>query len=460
MSTTFYPEIVDVVVSLESQPLESESFETPIFITPHNVFTGRVANYSSVDELVSAGFAVGSAAWQFASYVFAGKFAPATVKIGRQALTAYQLDFTPYTTQTGDAVTVTVKHDGVSASFTSVVANTTPTAIASDLATKIEAHATLGAVVNATASAGVLTVSAATGVISVGIQTGYADFTTTASETPLDAYTALKLEDEDFFYVSASDHTKTNQQALGAAVAVDHKIFVYSTKDTNALVKADTTNIGALFVASANDWTQGVWHKNADQYYPEGAVIGATAAINLDEYGADSLHLKTLVNLPVSTLTTTQREALEAHNLNYNIMYRKASTYFNGYQGSGQFFDTMKFAAWMDSRITESVYNLMKRASDSGSSMTFSNDDLPRFKAAILSSPINVAIQNGSILDGYDPTTNENFDPIIDIPTRGEVTVADLAARVLRNVKVEVVYNSPVHYVRIRANVVLSRQGA
>lgn len=459
MATTFYPEVVDVTVSLETQPLSSESFEIPLFITPHNVFTGRVANYSSVDELVSAGFAVGSAAWQFASLAFAGKFAPASVKIGRQALTAYQLDFTPYT-QTGDTVTVTVKCNGTAASFTSVVANTTALAIASDLAAKIEAHATLGPLVNATAAAGVLTVSVATGVLSVGIQTGYAGFTTTASETPLDAYTALKLEDEDFFYVSTSDHTKTNQQALGAAVAVDHKIFVYSTSDVNALTKADTTNIGALFQAAANDWTQGIWHKNANQLFPEGAVIGATAKINFDEYGSDSLHLKTLVNLPVSTLNTTQREALEAHNLNYSIMYRKAATYFNGYQGSGQFFDTMKFAAWLDSRVTESVYNLQKRASDSGSSMTASNNDLPRYKAAILNSPINVGIQKGSILEGYDPTTNENFDPYIYIPTRGEITVSDLASRILRGIVVEVVYNSPIHYVRVRANVVLSRQNA
>lgn len=459
MSTTFTPDVVNVTVTLESQPLETESFEVPLFITPHNAFTGRVANYTSVDELVAAGFAVGSAAWQFASLAFAGKFAPSQVKIGRQTLTAYQLDFTPYT-QTGDAVTITVKHEGVSASFTSVVADTTAVAIASDLATKIEAHATLGALVNAVATAGVLTVSAVTGVLSLGIQSGSADFTTTSTETPLDAYTAIKTEDSEFFYVSSSDHTVSAQEALGAAVAVDHKIFVYSTKDTAALSKTDTTNIGYKFFMSANDWTQGIWNAKANQIYPEGAVIGATAAINFDEYGSDSLHLKTLVNLPVSSLTTTQREALETHNLNYSLMYRKASTYFNGFQGSGQFFDTMKFAAWLDARITESVYNLMKRASDVGASMTASNNDLPRFKAAIRNSPVNVGIQNGSILEGYDPTTNENFDPIIDVPTRGEITVSDLASRILRNLKVEVVYNSPVHYVRVKANVILSRQTA
>ena len=124
---------------------------------------------------------------------------------------------------------------------------------------------------------------------------------------------------------------------------------------------------------------------------------------------------------------------------------------------SGQFCDTMKFAAWLDARITESVFGLMYRNSNAGRSLTFSNNDLPKIKNAIMNSPINVGIRLGSILTGLDPSTGEDFDPIITVPTRGEVPVNDLANRILNNVAVEVIYNCPVHYVKIKATVLLSR---
>jgi hypothetical protein len=99
----------------------------------------------------------------------------------------------------------------------------------------------------------------------------------------------------------------------------------------------------------------------------------------------------------------------------------------------------------------------MYRASNSGRSMTFSNNDLPRIKNAIMNSPINVGLRNGSILEGYDPETNENFEPIITVPTRGQVPTNDLANRILNDVEVEVVYNCPLHYARIQCTVLLSR---
>ena len=60
-------------------------------------------------------------------------------------------------------------------------------------------------------------------------------------------------------------------------------------------------------------------------------------------------------------------------------------------------------------------------------------------------------------MTGPDPSTGEDFDPIITVPTRGEVPVNDLANRILNNVAVDVIYNCPVHYVKIKATVLLSR---
>jgi hypothetical protein len=456
----FYQDPVQVSVSLSTSALETEAFETPLFIVPHNVYSStRIQSYSSLDALTDAGFAVGSAPYRFATLAFGGKFPPSLIKIGRAPLTAYTVDFTGFT-QTEDQ-TITLTNGTTTKSFTHTYsANDTPTIIATAFVTLITADTTFNALVTATNTAGKLIISpkVATTPISVGVQAGAVVLSATSTETPTDTYEACKDEDTDFFWVAAQDHNATKQQTLAASVSADKKIFVYATQDANVKLKANTTNIFALMKAAAYDWVIGMYHEKADMVFPEGAIIGATAGINFDEYGADSLHLKTLSGLTVSNLTTTDREAIEFHNGNYAITYRGNGCLFNGYMASGQFCDTMKFAAWLDARITESVFGLMYRASNAGKSMTFSNNDLPRIKNAIFNSPINVGLRNGSILDGIDPSTGENFEPTVTIPTRGEVPTNDLANRVLNDVEVEVIYNNPLHYVSIKANVLLSRQ--
>lgn len=455
----FYQDPVEVSVALSTSPVSSEAFETPLFIVPHNVYSStRIQSYSSLDGLTDAGFAVGSAPYQFASLAFGGKFPPSLIKIGRAPLTAYTIDFTGFT-QTGDQ-TVTLAKGVTTKSFTHTYnINDTATVIAAAFVTLITADVTFTALVTATNTAGklIITPKLATTPISVGVQAGLCVLSATSTETPTDTYTTCKSEDTDFFWVAAQDHDPAKQQTLAASVSADKKIFVYATSDANVKLKANTTNIFALMKAAAYDWVIGIYHEHADLKFPEGAIVGATAGVNFDNYGPDSLHLKTMTGLAVSTLTLTEREAIEFHNGNYAIMYRGNGCFFNGYMASGQFCDTMKFAAWMDARITESVFGLMYRASNSGRSMTFSNNDLPRIKNAIMNSPINVGLRNGSILEGYDPETNENFEPIITVPTRGQVPTNDLANRILNDVEVEVVYNCPLHYARIQCTVLLSR---
>ena len=89
--------------------------------------------------------------------------------------------------------------------------------------------------------------------------------------------------------------------------------------------------------------------------------------------------------------------------------------------------------------------------------MKMSDEDLPVLKSVLLNNPINIGIRNGGILTGYDTVNKVSYDPIITIPRRAEIPTNDLANRILRDVKVELVYNNSLHYVKIRASVVLDR---
>lgn len=89
-----------------------------------------------------------------------------------------------------------------------------------------------------------------------------------------------------------------------------------------------------------------------------------------------------------------------------------------------------------------------------------SDDDLPVIKSVLMNNPINTGIKNGAILTGFDEDNNVFYDPIITVPKRAEIPTNQLAARVLEGVKVELVYNNALHFVRIRINVLLDKVGS
>jgi len=89
--------------------------------------------------------------------------------------------------------------------------------------------------------------------------------------------------------------------------------------------------------------------------------------------------------------------------------------------------------------------------------MKMSDEDMPVIKSILTNNPINIGIRNGGILTGYDSVSKVSYDPVITVPRRAQIPTNDLANRILNDVKVELVYNNSLHYVKIRASVVLDR---
>ena len=135
--------VVDVVVSLGTSPIDQLGFDTPLFVTPTNVFTTRVQSYSDLDSIVSAGFAVGSPVHRFAENCFAGKFRPDVVKVGRLAYTGTTVTYNQASYSGVLTLNITVKTN--TSSFVKVIstaslsAASTPTQAATAVAVALEA---------------------------------------------------------------------------------------------------------------------------------------------------------------------------------------------------------------------------------------------------------------------------------------------------------------------------------
>ena len=141
-------------------------------------------------------------------------------------------------------------------------------------------------------------------------------------------------------------------------------------------------------------------------------------------------------------------------------MINGVGAFWEGKCASGQYLDVIRFAHWIKFRSEESVFGYMSRRSNMGLSMKMSDDDLPVLKSVLMNSPINTGIENGAILTGFDSENEKFYDPVITIPKRGSIPTNELAARELNGVKVELVYNNALHFVKIRINVLLDGTSA
>lgn len=446
--------VVDVEVTLGTQPIDTVGFETPMFLAVHNNFPERVRFYGSLESLVGDGFAVGSAAYQFASNVFAGSFAASLVGIGRMSLASSRVDFTGTVNEERVVVNITINGTIKAVTILLQVGNT-PGQVASALATGINDDADLAGRVVATVENSTVVVIQSAERVSIGKGEGTYKIVNTSAETVATALPQVLAENHNWYFLSHEQRSDADIVAAAEFAQANYKLHVYNSSDSDALAAANQSASVFDTLKSLGYNSLGTYDKDADVEYTEGSVIGAMAA-NDPSYG-DSIHLKTMPGMAPSTISETQRMNAWGRNANiYRAMYG-TNSYIEGRTSSGQYVDVIRFSHWLKFRMEESVFGYMKRRSDQGQSMKMSDEDLPVLRSILFNNPINIGIRNGGILTGYDSVNRVSYDPIITIPRRAEIPTNDLANRILRDVKVEVVYNNSLHYVKIRAAVVLDR---
>lgn len=481
--------VVDVTVVLGTQPIDTVGFETPLFIAIHNVFPERVRTYTDLDELAADGFAVGSPVYTFATKAFAGTFRPQALMIGRQAWESTVINFTGQTNvDPNNPVSFNVAAGAYTKSIViPVTAASTPDSIATALASAINSDTTLNVIVGAVATAGVVTITpkgdgsllatnndevvttesdqgimaTSSDVIgepfSIGIDYGNCTLTNTSTETVSGILPEIETANNNWYFLSTEQHIASAILGAAAYASANYKLHVYSTADQLSLV-VDGNSIANQLKALQYDTSIGMYDPLADSAFSEGGIIGAMAS-NDPSYG-DSIHLKTMPGVVAPTLSSSDRPTIWGQNLNFYRMINGVGAFWEGKCASGQYVDVVRFGHWLKFRSEESIFAYMSRRSNLGLSMKMSDDDMPNLKAVLMNSPLNVGITNGSILTGYDSVNKVFYDPVVTIPLRASIPSNDLASRTLNNVKVELVYNSSLHFVKIRISVLLDKTGS
>ncbi len=429
-------DIANVTITLETASVSRAGFGTPLFIGAHRWFPERIRTYTDITE-VEEDIPAGSIEHAAASAFFAQSPAPTQIQIGRRTA---NIILTPDAPAEYDEFTVSVTFDNgtsaqtVNASFVAGSGQDQEDVV-DGLIADIENGGIVGTGVAATkvgtgASATLKIAPAVAGTnfsisgISSNLTLSVADVTETASQV----LSAIEAVDNDFYVVTAHDHTSTFVLAMAAAIETRSKIYGVSgqSADYIAAVGEPATDLFGQLKDLQYFRTFTLFHHDADTEFPECAWIGKCLP---SDPGTITWSHKRLSGVDVSQdpstdlkLSTTQKNNLADRNANFVESAGGFAITREGKVAAGEWIDIIQSRDLLVARITEALQNLLINAgkipyTDSGINSVNST------VISVLSRYVSTKTQP-NILQETNPFTTS-------FPKAKDVSFADKAARVL-----------------------------
>ncbi len=211
------------------------------------------------------------------------------------------------------------------------------------------------------------------------------------------------------YIVDVADWTELNERT-----------FVFASGDTDIINVAvgGGTDVGALALADGYTATSGM-------YYPNPSKFGAARWMGRwlpTDPGQATAALKTLVGLPVVSLTATQKANLTARRMQTYIGQYGRGVMSEGmvFSTSYRFLDVRRDVDWLTDELRKMIFGLLA-----------GSDKIPYTPAGIAKveggtrGSIELAVARGVLAEGTTSVTGPDIDDVED---------ADKADRVLRNV--------------------------
>lgn len=452
---TFRDKVVTVTLTYGATSISETQFDIPLILTGHNVTDNLVDYFTSTDALLAAGFSTSDPAYKMAKLLFDGLFKPQQVMVGKREVSNFT--FTPVVVD-GATYTITIKSGQTSKDF-KFVADDTATAqeIVVGLTDLINADPTYSTYFTVANDGSVITFAPVAGKLATVSANGLNSSVTYASDI-IDDITAIADADNSWFWLLSDSHADADIIDLAGYVEEHDKVYFFSSSDTGITTNSDDNVLKRLGNMGYNNTSMALWMTTADSVFPEAAVVGSICSA---QPGITTLHGKTLVGVELERLSTTAENYIVQQNGN---IYRKehgALFYRDGFMVSGFYADYVVHALWFKARVDESLFTLFKQQSMMGAGVRATSAGLALIRQAVTANPIQVGILNGTIAN--EVVTSEetgqlvSLKPTVYIPSRADMTDAQINQRLVDGMVIEYVYAGFFHYVKVQVNVLTNR---
>jgi len=410
--------IVDVSITRETRTIQRASFSIPCFIAEHTIFAERAKEYTSLADILSAGFATTSAVYKAATLYFGQAVAPSKIVVGRRLVPSVTI-----TPTVADTTVYSFKANGTLITFTS-----DGSATAAEIVTGLKAALTAANIPTAGASGIVATGSNTLILTPSGDASSIANYTAN-----LVAVNAASVEDwvsatipavraikDQWYMLSIDTHVDATVLAVAAYIegikATSPKFYVFSSAASDIKTSA-TTDIFSLVKALSYTHTAYIYSGMAASF----AECGLVGRFAPEQAGSNIWEQKTIVGLTVDTLTPDEISYIHGKNGATYENVGSVDVVIGGKCADGGWIDESIFVDWLKSRIQESVWALLVNTRKIGYTSAGA--------AAIEGSMRSVmaeGIQVGGLAD--DPA------PVVTVPNVLNLSSAQRATRTLPDV--------------------------
>lgn len=449
-------DIVDVIVSVAARPITQTGFETPLFIAPHSVFAERYRIYTDSDAAVEDGFDPESPTVVALNSFFGQDFAPSQVVVGKREYAAETVTV-PSVVNTGDIFSFKVTAKNSSSKVTGYISYTAVSGdddadVAVGLAAAFTANTALAALATATNVAGVLTIAPKANCYvtyvgpnvqsenAVELEYGYTDL-----EEMADAIYAITAITNDYFFLTSHSRDLADIRQLAAYAESNKKIYAVSLYDADILDPAVTDDIASELKTEQYDLTMliALSSKKQEKEYHEAGAIGAMAAL---QPGSTTLHGKTLRGCTTSSFSTTQENTIMGKNANIYTMIAGVGFFVDGKMSSGTFFDIQHGRLWLETRMEEDIFSLIKQKADAGTKIPYTDEGVSMVVSK-MSTRLQNAVDVGFLAS--IPRFKVKAPLVADIPTTDKIN------RFLPDIPFEATLAGAIHRIKIRGVVAI-----
>jgi hypothetical protein len=266
-----------------------------------------------------------------------------------------------------------------------------------------------------------------------------------------DAIDAIRIEDDDWYIVIATDRDPNDIEPLAAKIESLTKLLIYASNDADILDPNSTTDIAYILNDLGYNRTAGIYKADSTTERADAALAGYLGG--QDKPGSYTTCYKKLIGQATDTLTSAEEDAVlgdpqsddQGKCCNTYQSVGGAGRLRYGVVASGKFIDYVIFKDWLKARLQEAIFALFTSApkvpGDINGAAMIQNAMEPVFKLGQANNAITQFSQ--------DEDKKQNGGYYITLPDMSLRSTADKTTRHLSGITFGCWYTDGIHTVEI-----------
>lgn len=345
-------DIAFVQIALNTAGVERADFGTPMIVGPLMAFPELVRSYSRYDDAVVDGLP--EQILIALSDAFAQTPHPRFVKVGRRAVSSAVININPV-----NLTQYSITFSGTSPEYYTFTSDATATAaeIATGLALAITSDTNETVIATAVGNTVTLSWISQSNLQGIKLGANLSWGTITPLNTVAVDMTAIKMEDNAWYGLIASERIKQTQIDFAAWTETQEKMFITSTNEADMIVAGIATDLGSVLKNTQYFRTAVAYHATAATEYADAAWMSKVFTI---PPGSETFALKRLASVTPTKLTTTQRNAALGKNGNtFEYFTSSIALATPGKTAAGEWMDVIRGRDWLKDLIQTNMAQMM-----------------------------------------------------------------------------------------------------